>query len=365
MKFRITGFAIVLVVTLNAQSKLRPGFDGNEYADLLSLTFFSKINKDSMPESKSTHQYTMIYRSTEVGFVNRWTFYLRDDNVGIIDLRGTVNQSISWLANFYAAMIPATGSLQLNDSTKFDYQLSSDPRAAVHVGWTVSIGHLAPDIVKHIKEYYLKSNIKEYIISGHSQGGALSFLMRSYLEYEKQKGNIPGDVLFKTYCSAAPKPGNMYYAYDFDFITRNGWAFTIVNTSDWVPETPFSMQQVKDLNEPNPLNNVSAILNKQSMLVRLTGKSIYGKMERKPRKAQRTFEKYLGHSMYKRAVKKALPEFKEPGYSHIGNYMRAGVPIVLRPYKEYEALFPTTPKGFFTHHSFAAYYKLVAKYYLQ
>ncbi|HEY3251697.1 MAG TPA: lipase family protein, partial [Ignavibacteria bacterium] len=143
--------------------------------------------------------------------------------------------------------------LQLNDSTSFDYQLSTDPKAMVHTGWTIGLGYLAPDIETKINEYYRQKHVKEFLLFGHSQGGAISFLLRSFLEYEKQKGKIPADIVFKTYCSAAPKPGNMYYAYDFDFITRNGWAFTIVNTADWVPETPFSIPTIHDLISPIPL----------------------------------------------------------------------------------------------------------------
>ena len=48
----------------------------------------------------------------------------------------------------------------------------------------------------------------------------------------------------KTYCSAAPKPGNLFYAYDFEHITEGGWAFNVVNSADWVPELPSTTQTV-------------------------------------------------------------------------------------------------------------------------
>src|SRR3984885_12617163 len=99
--------------------------------------------------------------------------------------------------------------------------------------------------------------------------------MRSYLYYLQQKGDLPADIVFKTYCSAAPKPGNMYYAYDFDFITRGGWAYAIVNGADWVPETPFSIQTLRDFNPTNPLIHVKDILRKQKFFLRLAGNIVY------------------------------------------------------------------------------------------
>jgi pimeloyl-ACP methyl ester carboxylesterase len=347
-----------------AQSKLQPVFDGKEYAELLSLTFHGSGIADSTMRGKTPDPYKREYRSEEVGLLNRWTLYLRNDNVAVIDVRGTVNKTTSWLANFYATMIPATGSLQLNDTTTFSYQFATNPAAMVHTGWTISLGHLAPDIEQKINDYYSKKNVKEFLLFGHSQGGAITFLLRSYLGYQQQKGKIPADVVFKTYCSAAPKPGNMQYVYDFDFMTRLGWAYTVVNAADWVPESPFSIQTLKDFNPSNPFINTKATLKKQKLLIRVAGGMVYNKLERKPRKAQRTYEKYLGHVLYKKAIQKALPQLKQPAYTHGNNYMRAGTPIILMPDELYYQKFPDSPDTPFIHHLFAPYYYLVTQHYL-
>lgn len=362
MKFLSSLLCSLLLFTTQAQ-QLKPGFDPKEYRDLLSLAFYSSSIPDSAERVKRKDPYQRNFRSEETGFLNRWSFFIREDNVGVIDMRGTVNQTPSWLANFYAAMIPATGQLQLNDSTVFDYQLAEDTQAAVHVGWTISLGHLAPGIVKHINQMYWDRKMKEFLIFGHSQGGALATLLRSYLEYEKRKGHIPEDLVMKTYCSASPKVGDMRFAYDFDFITRGGWAFTVVNTADWVPETPFSIQTLNDFHLPNPLVNAKDALKKQKFFIRLAGNMVYNKIERKPRKAQRKHEKYLGHKMYKLAVRKQLPQLKEPRYVHNSNYMRAGVPIVLMPDTDYHKLFPYNKEKPFMHHMFAAYDYLVGRIY--
>ena len=44
----------------------------------------------------------------------------------------------------------------------------------------------------------------------------------------------------------------MYYAYDFDFITRDGYGYRVANTLDWVPETPLTSQTATDFNRINP-----------------------------------------------------------------------------------------------------------------
>jgi len=363
MKAFFTSLVVLFTLHCIAQTKLRPVFDPREYGDLLSIAFHSSSIADSVARQTTTDPYHLEYRSPEVGLLNRWTLYLRNDNVAVVDVRGTVNQPVSWLANFYAAMIPATGSLQLNDSTRFDYQLATDPKANVHVGWTIALAHIAPAIKAKLIACHAQKNIREVLITGHSQGGAIAFLLRSYLEYEQQKGNIPKDLFFKTYCSAAPKPGNMYYAYDYDFITRGGWSYTVVNSADWVPETPFTIQTLRSFNPTNIFVNTKKLLRKQKFAVRLIGNMLYNKLERKPRKAQRKFEKYLGKKMYRFAIRKTLPQLKEPTYMHDNNYMRAGSPVILLADGEYFQKFPENPDQPFTHHTFAAYQHLLKKHY--
>lgn len=363
MKVRL--YLLFFLASFNSfsQPHIKPGFDTNEYLDLLSLAFYSSSIPDSAERVSAKDPYTMVYRSPEVGLLNRWSMYMRNDQVGTIDIRGTVAQTTSWLANFYAAMIPAKGILQLNDSTFFEYQLAADPKAMVHVGWTVALAFMGPEIVKKINEQYKEKHIREFIIFGHSQGGAIAFLLRSYLYYEMLKGNIPNDILFKTYCSAAPKPGNMYYAYDYDFINRGYWSHTVVNASDWVPESPFSIQTLKDFNDANPFVNVKPLLKKQKFLIRIAGNMVYNKLNRSTRKAQSKMQKYLGTKMYKLAIRKALPGFTEPTYSGGNNFMRAGTPVILMGDDEYHRLHPTDSSKPFGHHMFEPYAFLVKRIY--
>ena len=341
---------------------MQPGFNGKEYLDMLSISFQRFDSSIINPRVPPPAGYTIAYQSPETGLKNRWNMWYRNDHkVAVISLRGTIGALASWLENFYAAMIPAAGSLQLNDSTVFNYQLAADAKASVHVGWVVGLGSFAPDIVSHIKQAY-NEGIHEFIITGHSQGGALALLTRSYLYYLVQNGQLPADIVCKTYGSAAPKTGNTYYAYDLDFITRGGWAFTIVNAADWVPETPFSVQQVSDFNALNPFTNIDAGLKSQPWLVRMVLKHKFNKMKRSLHKSQRLQTKNLGGLVYKQ-VRKFLPQLKEPVYVAENNYQRAGVPIILQPDAAYYKLYPDSTTNIFQHHAYSAYRRLATQYY--
>lgn len=358
-------FLAVLLLFLYRASftqPLQPGFSGTEYTDMLAINFQRFDSMVVNPAIPAPSGYHIVFRSPDLGLRNRWNMWYRNDNkLAVISLRGTIADLPSWLENYYAAMVPATGTLQINDSTIFNYQLAADQKAHVHVGWLTGLAHLAPSITAQIKIAY-QQGIHEFIIIGHSQGGALATLTRSYLFYLVQKGALPGDLLFKTYCSAAPKTGNLYYAYDFDFITRNGWGFTVVNAADWVPETLFSVQTLADFNPVNPFTNLGSVIKKQHLVTRWLITYKYNRLKNGVAHAQKRFERNLGGLVYK-FVKKVLPQLKEPEYVHDNNYQRAGVPIVLQPDEEYYKTYPNTGTNVFVHHMFAPYYLLAKKYY--
>ena len=340
---------------------LHPGFDGQEYRELLDLSAHGTLAPEST-RAETAERYTLQYRSPEVGMRNRWDLWVRADrHVAVIAIRGTIGDKLSWLENFYAAMVPSTGSVQLNDSVHFDYRLSADEKAMVHAGWMLGLAYLAPSMLQQLRRAYAEG-IHEIVLFGHSQGGALAFLTRSYFYYLQQKGELPPDIVFKTYCSAAPKPGNLFYAYDFDFITRGGWAFTVVNAADWVPETPFTIQTLEDINPVNPFNHIDTSLQKQAFFVRMYIKGKYNKLERRTRKAEKAFRSVLGSEVYKQ-IQRSLPGLREPVYAEGSNYQRAGVPIVLEPDSSYYRLFPNSPEKVFQHHGFEPYFWLASKYY--
>jgi hypothetical protein len=351
-------FAFILMQS-SAQSVLKPGFDALEYEQSL-MANFRYTDSAILAKGVNAHAvYQNRYTSPEVGLKNQWSLWTHPtEKIALISLRGTIPDPVSWLANLYAAMIPAKGVLQLNDSTSFSYCFSKDSNAYVHVGWTVALGHLAADILEKLKKVY-QEGYRDVIIVGHSQGGGLAFLTSSFLQYHDE---VPKDIRFKTYCSAAPKPGNLYYAYDFEFLNRGGWAFRVVNRADWVPEVPFSVQGLDDFNQLNPFVDIRPALKKQGALQRYYLTSVYKKMDRRTRKAADTFQKYLGDLVDKQ-VHKTLPQFQKPRFANSNNYTVAGQTIVLMPDSLYHEKFVDNGKNVFLHHMGDPYLYLLKRQY--
>lgn len=354
---------VLLGIKIPAQTKLKPQFNPQEFLDVLRLEwahqeYGSRYAPDTLPQNCKR-----CYRSPEVGLNNKFDFWLRNDSVGVICLRFTVGGT-SWLGNFYSGMIKAQGSLSLNDSTNFHYKFANDEKALVHHGWAIGIAHLAPYVTALINDYY-KKGVKEFIITGHSQGAALSFLMRSYLEYAPDS-LVPKDITYKLYCSAAPKPGNLFYAYDFDFITRGGWAYRIVNTNDWVPETPFTVQTIGDLHSINPLASRKGIMRRRvrNPLVRLYVNHAINDMEEAAKKTNRKYKKYMTKRVGK-FIKRTLKDYKDPHIEKSNFYMPAGIPIILQPDSSYDKKFVYDGRNVFLHHMFEPYIYLTEHIYLK
>ena len=154
-----------------------------------------------------------------MGLENRWDLWISSDSVAAISIRGSVAKALSWMANFYAGMVPAQGSLTLGDTIR--YKLTDNQAAAVHAGWLTSTLFLAADILPKIDSCH-NAGIKDFIVTGHSQGGAISFILTTLLYQKQEENKIPADIRFKTYCSAAPKPGNTQFAYEYENMTRGG-----------------------------------------------------------------------------------------------------------------------------------------------
>lgn len=330
-------FAILFSNLLTAQH-LKPGFDKQEYIELLKIGSRTTADTNLHRGVPAPEHSRMIYQSAPIGLDNLWQLWMRDDSVPIISIRGTTTTLISFVANFYAAMVPAKGELHLSDDFIFPYDLSDNPKAAVHVGYLISTAFLSRDILPKIDSLY-KAGSKEFIIAGHSQGGAITYLLTSYLENLKVQKKLPEDIRFKTSSSASPKAGNLYYAYSYENLTRGGWAYNVVSTADWVPEVPFSIQTMDDLNVVNPFVNAKQLLKKQKFPKDLVLRHVYNRLNKVPQKARKNYEKYLG-KMVGKIIKKALPGFEPPAYFPSSNYVRIGNTIVLYADSAYYKKFP-------------------------
>lgn len=195
---------------------------------------------------------------------------------------------------------------------------------------------------------------------GHSQGGALAYMFRSYMYYLQQQGKLPEDIRVKTYNSAAPKPGNLYYAYDYEHINYGGWAYTVVNADDWVPETPLSLQTIADFNTVNPFTNAGEMLSKQPFPKNVVLKLVYNNLRRPAAKLLKRYQRYLGDEAYK-MVKKQLSEYQHPALYNSNNYMRAGTPVVLTGNDAYRKEYPDKQDQVFIHHFPEPYYYLAGQ----
>lgn len=341
-------FLLALLQTqLTIFCQLLPGFDKEEYKALMKVSaqFGDSAYAAQTPPPTG---YQRIYRSPVMGLDNRWDLWKTNNGIPIISIRGTTAKEISWTANFYAAMVPAAGEMQLSATEKFQYRLAESPTAAVHVGWLTCLGFLSKDMLPKIDSCYKAGNRSLYII-GHSQGGAIAYLLNAYLLQLQKQNVLPADLRIKTYCSAAPKPGNLDFAFEYEAMTQSGWAFNVVNAADWVPQTPFSVQTIDDYAAINPFGNAKSFIKKQGWPKRWALNYAYGRMTKPSRKARKNYQKFLG-SFVSKSVKKYLPGFEPPAYFKSNDYVRTGATIVLLPTAAYYQQFQQDKSKIFVNH---------------
>ena len=340
---------------------LKPCFNKSEYRELLLISIRTTTNQKYYSKYPEPDGYKMVYQSKEMGLDNLWQLWINHSNtIAVISIRGTTVDPASSLANLYAAMVPAKGEIHLSKTDTFTYELADNPKAAVHIGWLISMACLSRDIVPKIDSLY-KTGVKDFLLMGHSQGGAINYLLTAYLYNLQQKGEIPGDIRFKTYCSASPKPGNIDFALYYERLTRKGWAFNVVNSADWVPETPISIQTLNDINEPNPIVLAKKEIKKLKFPKNLIANHVYNKLDKPAKKAQRNYEKYLG-KITSKFIRKKLVDFIPPEeYVHSSNYVRTGVTIVLYADTDYYRHFEKDKGSFYLHHGLEYYLYLTEK----
>jgi hypothetical protein len=339
--------------------ELKEGFDAQECEDVfkLNFAFLDTVRLNKFPDFLKG--YAIHYRSPSVGLDNSSDIWIREDSTVAIMLRGTTGKMESILEDFYCAMIPAKGIITLSKNKSFAYQLADDPRAAVHAGFLIGFAYLADDIQPQISNLY-SQGYRKFLVGGHSQGGSLSYCISAWLMQLREKG-VFEDIQIKTYASAPPKMGNMYFAYEYDNANLSRWSFSIVNTADPVPEMPFTTQQIEvDMNEPNPILNLVERFNALPFLKRVLLKNAFNKMRKRARQSSEAYQKYLGKHVGK-FIHESLPEMILPKPVPSTYFVRPGVPITLSANDAYWAYCKDTPKYF--HHGVDPYRFLLRQYY--
>lgn len=347
----------LLPFTLHAQ--LRPGYDRDEAIEMLRVNMSFVDSAMAGMTVAPSERFHRVYRSSEMGLKNRWELHADDHGTTVILLRGTTAEMVSWLENGYAAMVPAQGEIRLENGSTFRYHLADDPRAAVHVGWTVGMAFLQRDILPKL-DSLVEAGTRDILITGHSQGGALCYLLTAHLKQLQREGRLPADIRFKTYASAAPKPGNTAFAHHYEHHTR-GWAFNTVNALDWVPEVPMSIQTVNDFNVVNPFSDAKKAIGQLPLKQRVAGKYVYNKLDKPTRKAQRNYTRFLG-STAGNFVRRELPELETPAYVESNLYVRTGAIITLLPDSGYLARFPQSKETPFVNHMLDPYLYLLERW---
>jgi hypothetical protein len=134
----------------------------------------------------------------------------------------------------------------------------------------------------------------------------------------------------------------------------------VVNTADWVPETPVSIQTLQDFNPNNPFRQAPALIKKQRFPQNLVLRYGFNQLNKPAQKALRKNQRFLG-TLAGKFVKKQLPEFVPPAYFPSSNYMRAGTSIILRADEAYHKVYPATSDNVFSHHLLSPYLYLARK----
>ncbi|MCB0793526.1 MAG: hypothetical protein KDB88_02215 [Flavobacteriales bacterium] len=222
-------------------AQLAPGFVPEEARDMAALctvhTFQDLYGSD---EAMVPAGYVRTYSSMPTALDNKFEVF-RKGATAVLEIRGSTANMMSWMVNVYSAMIPASGTIQVNGKD-FRYHFADDTSAAVHSGYVLGLCTMLDEVVEQLYELDA-DGIEDVIITGHSQGGALAHLMRAYLEHAP-KGTVPKKMNFKTYSFAGPMVGDKAFAKEYEkkFCTRLT-SYSIINPKDPFPGMPVSYEE--------------------------------------------------------------------------------------------------------------------------
>lgn len=350
-------YLLLALLPFSAFAQFNPGFDTDEYREML-LILARTADDEEYAANFPEPEHQLVYRSEPIGLDNQWDLWYDDvHHTAVISVRGTTPNPDSWLLNFYAAMVPAQGEISYEvdgELQTYSYKYAEDEDAAVHAGWALGTRMMLNDIMRESIQLYYQEDVTDFYIVGHSQGGAIAYLLTAQMRYLQQDMMLPSEWRFKTYCSAAPKPGNLYFAYDYEATIQNGWGFNVVNSADWVPEVPISIQTLEDFNGANPFVHIDDMVEQQSLMNRIGLWWVLRKLERPTEKAQENYESFLGNYI-NRDVSEKIAGLMMPEYFPSNNYVRVGIQIVLHPDSAYYNEFPEDPDVIFRHHIIEPY----------
>lgn len=335
------------------------GFNNDEAKNLIAmLASLEGTTPPPLTQPPFPPNWRIVFDSPVIGvFDNKWQLLQNTDVQGqyAILIRGTVDKTGSIIDDLLSVMIPASGSI-----FGVPYQLAADAKGGVHLGFALATFILLfdPESGILIKLIENAGSINDVYVAGHSQGAAIATLIRSFFAY----ATVPGlqNFNYKTYLFAQPKPGNDHYGDDFDFaVSNNGMSFSVINSQDWVPQVPLTLEMLSDINDPNPL---SVLLAEHLMLAPVSsavktvqkGISVAQLAKHKPQLAA------LSDVMKRQALLGAIlpgAEIDIPPLLLTFNFVNCGSTFALQGVPGAN---PCDPKDFFWQHHGAMYYDLLA-----
>jgi hypothetical protein len=240
---RIPTFLSFALIARSLCAQLAPGFDANEARDLMALCVTHTLQELYGSDTAIIPAgYERLYASEPVGLDNKIQVF-RKGTLGVIEIRGSTADPLSWMENMHASMIPAKGTIRIGERN-FKYVFADEKAASVHAGYALGIAFIADDAVKQIAALN-EQGVHDFLITGHSQGGALAHLLRAYLSHLSGH-RLSHENRFKTYAFANPMLGNRAFAteYAHDFADP-GMSFSIINPQDPVPGMPLNYKDGK------------------------------------------------------------------------------------------------------------------------
>lgn len=240
-------FFISLILYASSFAQLKEGFNKEEVRDMIAIcNSFSFLDLYASDAEIIPASYKKKYTSGVFGMDNKYQIYQKGP-VAVINFRGSTDKKNSWLENIYSAMIPAKGTIKVSGES-FDYCFAKDTGAAVHAGYALGIAFLHKDLLDRINNLN-RDGIYSFIITGHSQGGAIANMFRAYLE-NLSHNEVSKKNKFKTYAFAAPMVGNKKFAEEYNarYAAGNS-SFNIVNPEDPIPAFPLSYNDTAYLSD--------------------------------------------------------------------------------------------------------------------
>jgi hypothetical protein len=359
----IPAFAILLSGLGSANAgELKPGYDKAELTSLLPVMErvydTNDIGGFKTPEPQNINR---VFRSKLSPLLNRFDVWVTDDKKAVISIRGTIadTAALSFTVAFYAPIVAANGKIKMSDTKTFNYKLAELEGAGVHLGILIALGHISDELLEQIQKQY-DNGIRDFVILGHSQGSGIAFLATSYIKYLQKDGKLPADFRLKTYCIAAPKTGNLQYAYDYEKITQGGWAMSVNNVIDWVPCIGITMQSATDFPKVSPFHDLKGFFTDASYKPGESFDETAKKILSVVPNAGEEMGKIIHQYVYPKVVK-AMPGYVEPEIMKTTNFERSGMNIPMIPNAEYYKHFPNDPAKFqvWENHSVYPYYILV------